>query len=46
MMGSPVGTTYADVLANAETQGFPGANNPDLQPNILWVDETDPGTSI
>ncbi|MCS4435038.1 T9SS type A sorting domain-containing protein [Aquiflexum gelatinilyticum] len=46
MMGSPVGTTYADILANAETQGFPGANNPDLQPNILWVDETDPGTSL
>jgi hypothetical protein len=46
MMGSPVGTTYADILANAETQGFPGANNPGLQPNILWVDETDPGTSL
>ena len=46
MVGAPVGTTYADMLANAETQGFPGANNPDLQPNILWVDETDPGTSL
>ncbi|MCH6200336.1 T9SS type A sorting domain-containing protein [Aquiflexum sp. LQ15W] len=46
MAGSPVGTTYADMLANAETQGFPGANSPDLQPNILWVDETDQGTSL
>jgi hypothetical protein len=46
MIGSPVGTTYADILGNVETQGFPGSDNPDLQPNILWTDETDKGTSL
>lgn len=46
MMGSPVGTTYADILANVESQGFPGSNNPAFQPNILWSDETDKGTSL
>ena len=46
MTGSPVGTTYADILSNVESQGFPGASNPSLQPNILWSDETDKGTSL
>lgn len=46
MMGSPVGTTYADILSNVESQGFPGSNNPAFQPNILWSDETDKGTSL
>lgn len=46
MMGSPVGTTYADFLGNLESQGFPGSGHPTLQPNVLWFDETDSGTSL
>jgi hypothetical protein len=46
LMGSPVFTTYADILGNTVTQGFSGATFPSLQPNILWWDETDKGTSL
>ncbi|EKB49863.1 T9SS type A sorting domain-containing protein [Cecembia lonarensis] len=46
LLGSPVFTTYADLLGNAVTQGFAGATFPSLQPNLLWWDETDKGTSL
>jgi hypothetical protein len=46
MMGTPVGSTYADLLSSVESQGFPGSTNPTLQPNVLWFDETDNGTSL
>lgn len=46
MMGSPVGSTYADLLSAVESQGFTGASNPSLQPNVLWFDETDNGSSL
>jgi hypothetical protein len=46
MMGTPVGSTYADLLSSVESQGFPGSTNPSLQPNVLWFDETDNGTSL
>jgi hypothetical protein len=46
MLGSPVtGASYLDFLANLESQGFEGSSNPTLQPNVLWWDETDGGTT-
>ena len=46
MVGSPVSTTYSDFTDSLETQGFLGSTNPTLQPNLLWWDETDKGTSL
>ena len=46
MFGSPINSTYAALTAGMETQGFPGSTNPSLQPNLLWWDETDKGTSL
>lgn len=46
MIGSPVSTNYGDFLESFETQGFSGSTNPSLQPNIVWWDETDKGTSL
>jgi hypothetical protein len=47
MIGSPVNSTYADLTAGMETQGFPGStNSTTLQPNLLWWDETDKGTTL
>ncbi|MCU0402124.1 MAG: hypothetical protein MUE75_14150, partial [Algoriphagus sp.] len=46
MIGSPVNSTYADLTAGMETQGFPNSTNPTLQPNLLWWDETDKGTTL
>ena len=46
MVGSPVSTTYSDFTDSLETQGFLGSTNPSLQPNLLWWDETDKGTSL
>lgn len=46
MMGAPVReTTYQDFLGEIESQGFPGSTRPNLQPNVLWWDETDAGTT-
>ncbi|MCH6199884.1 T9SS type A sorting domain-containing protein [Aquiflexum sp. LQ15W] len=46
MMGAPVReTTYLDFLGEIESQGFPGSIRPNLQPNVLWWDETDAGTT-
>ncbi|MDP3199901.1 MAG: T9SS type A sorting domain-containing protein [Algoriphagus sp.] len=46
MIGSPVNTTYANLTNGLETQGFTGSTNPSLQPNLLWWDETDKGTTL
>jgi hypothetical protein len=46
LIGSPVNSTYAALTSGFETQGFTGATNPNLQPNLLWWDETDKGTSL
>ncbi|RIW15146.1 T9SS C-terminal target domain-containing protein [Algoriphagus lacus] len=46
MIGSPVNSTYASLTSGLETQGFPGSTNPTLQPNLLWWDETDKGTTL
>lgn len=47
MLGSPVtGATYLNFLSDLESQGFTGSTNPGLQPNVLWWDETDGGTTL
>ncbi len=47
MLGSPVnGATYLNFLTGLESQGFTGSSNPSLQPNVLWWDETDGGTTL
>ncbi|OOG78224.1 hypothetical protein B0E43_02120 [Algoriphagus sp. A40] len=46
MMGTPIASTYSTLLNTFETQGFPGSTNPTLQPNLLWWDETDKGTTL
>ena len=47
MLGSPVtGATYLNFLSGLESQGFAGTANPSLQPNVLWWDETDGGTTL
>ncbi len=46
MMGTPVDSTYSTLLNTFETQGFPGSANPSLQPNLLWWDEMDKGTTL
>lgn len=46
MMGTPVQeSNYQDFLGEIESQGFPGSSRPNLQPNVLWWDETDGGTT-
>lgn len=46
MIGTPISTAYAQLTAGLETQGFTGSTNPTLQPNLLWWDETDKGTTL
>lgn len=46
MIGTPISTTYAQLTVGMETQGFTGSTNPTLQPNLLWWDETDKGTTL
>ncbi len=46
MLGCPVSTTFADLFDSLVTQGFPGSSYPLLQPNLMWFDETDGGTSL
>lgn len=46
MIGTPIMTNYSEILDTFETQGFLGATNPSLQPNVLWWDETDQSTSL
>lgn len=45
LVSSPVTSTFGNLFSNILTQGFTGASLAgDLQPNILWYDETYPGT--
>lgn len=47
MVASPVVTTYADMFKSPlVTQGFTGSAYPDKQPNLLWWDETDGGSTL
>jgi hypothetical protein len=45
-LSSPVATTYLDLLDSLVTQNFTGSNFSDLQPNLLWWDETNVGTTL
>lgn len=50
MISPPLDATYANFFDSTITQGYPGAdyydssNTDSLQPNVLWYDETHPGT--
>lgn len=46
LVGTPINSTYAALTSGFETQGFPGSTYPTLQPNLLWWDETDKGTTL
>ena len=47
MLGAPVaGASYGEFLNELETQGYTGAKNPTLQPNVLWWDEQEAGTTV
>ena len=46
LLGTPINSTYEALTSGFETQGFPGSTNPTLQPNLLWWDETDKGTTL
>jgi len=47
MLASPVATTFSDMFKDSlVTQGFTGSDFPTLQPNLLWWDETDIGTTL
>ena len=47
MLASPVATTFSDMYKSPlVTQGFTGSTYPALQPNLMWWDETDPGTTL
>jgi len=45
MISSPVQTTYGDLLDGLVSQGYSGSDFPALQPNTLWFDETQIGTT-
>ncbi len=45
MLTSPVQTSYGDLLDGLVSQGFSGSDYPTLQPNTLWFDETQIGTT-
>lgn len=46
MLGAPLLTTFGDLFSGMVTQGFSGSDFPLLQPNIIWWDETNKGTSL
>ena len=47
MVASPLNTKINDMLTSPLiTQGFTGSTYPSLQPNLMWWDETDPGTTL
>jgi len=47
MLSSPVPVTFAQWLPSPlVTQGYTGSTFPTLQPNLLWWDETDAGTTL
>ncbi len=45
MITSPVQTDYADLMEGFVTQGFDGSDFPGKQPNLLWFDEEEIGTT-
>lgn len=45
-IASPVRTSYSDLFDSLVTQNFTGSNYPLLQPNLLWWDETNIGTTL
>ncbi|MCF8295662.1 MAG: T9SS type A sorting domain-containing protein, partial [Bacteroidales bacterium] len=46
-VSSPVSnSTYSDMFDNLVTQNFTGSNYPLLQPNLMWWDETNIGTTL
>jgi hypothetical protein len=45
MIASPVSTNFSDLLDGFVSQGFTGATFPNKQPNILWFDEAEIGTT-
>lgn len=46
MIASPVNTTFSDLFdGNFVTQGFAGSTYSTKQPNLLWFDETEIGTT-
>nr|MBI1230566.1 SUMF1/EgtB/PvdO family nonheme iron enzyme [Cytophagales bacterium] len=47
MLGVPVkDAVYRQFLSGLVSQGFSGSDYPGLQPNVLWFDETDGGTTL
>jgi len=47
MVASPVATTFSDMFKSPlVTQGFTGSTYPALQPDLMWWEETDPGTTL
>jgi hypothetical protein len=46
MVAAPAHTTYSDMFSGFVTQGFTGSTYPAKQPNLMWYDETDLGTSL
>jgi hypothetical protein len=45
LLSAPIGSNFSNFLSGVLTQGFSGASlSGDLQPNVLWYDETYPGT--
>jgi surface protein len=46
MVGAPVATSFHSMFEGLVLQGFAGSDFPDLQPNLLWWDETDGGTTL
>ncbi len=47
MVASPVATIYADMFKYPlVTQGFTNSTDSTLQPNLMWWDETDAGTTL
>ena len=45
MVASPVETSYGDLFNNFVTQGYTGSDFEHRQPNILWFDEGQVGTT-
>jgi hypothetical protein len=46
MLASPVATNWQDMSDAFITQGFTGSTYPEKQPNLLWFNETDGGSSL
>lgn len=47
MLASPVATTFSDMFkAPLVTQGYTDPLYSDLQPNLMWWDESEPGTTL